>query len=43
MFDARNSYETLDRLGLTQAVDFGGCEGPQAPISKMLSFEVDWI
>jgi hypothetical protein len=33
----------LSRLGLTQAVDFGGCGGSQPPISKMLTFDVDLI
>ena len=29
--------------GLIQAVDFGGCEGPQSPMSNVLNFEVDLI
>lgn len=31
----------LDRLGLAQAVDFGGCGGPHSPKSLSLRFEVD--
>jgi len=33
----------LKRLGLAQAVDVGGCGGPQPPISNTLSFETDLI
>jgi hypothetical protein len=33
----------LNRLGLTQAVDFGGCGGLQSPKSTRLTFEVDVV
>ena len=33
----------LNRLRLTQAVDFSGCGGPQPPKSTRLTFEVDVV
>jgi len=35
--------EMLDRLGLTRAVDFGGCGGVQSSILTTLTFEVDLV
>ena len=35
--------ETLERLGLAQAFDFGGCGGPQSPKSTRLPFETDIV
>ncbi len=31
---AAKGAEMLDRLGLTQAVDFGGCGGPLCSVGK---------
>jgi len=33
----------LNRLGLTQAVDFSGCGGSQPPKSTRLTFEMDIV
>jgi hypothetical protein len=33
----------LNRVGLTQAVDFGGCGGLQSPKSNNLTFGVDLV
>jgi hypothetical protein len=38
---AAKGPEMLNRLGLAQAVDFGGCGGLQLPISNTVAFEVD--
>jgi hypothetical protein len=35
--------ETLERLGVAQAFDFGGCGPPQPPKSTRLAFEVDVV
>ncbi len=35
--------EMLDHLGLTRAVEFGGCGGLHFPISTILTFTVDLI
>jgi len=38
---AAKGAETLERLGLIQAVELGGCRGSQLPKSNSLIFEVD--
>ena len=40
---AAKEAEMLNRLGLAQAVDFGGCGGLQSPKSTRLTFEMDVV